>query len=115
MNVSEEKGERAPRNSIQEAQISVVICGSSSQQWIAYAFVDNIWEAEDRPEDDASLCGDHGFCEDPLINNGSTDANRPLCDAREYFLAIVESRVRQVLKEWRYLVQTIERTIASKV
>ncbi|KAH8588290.1 hypothetical protein B0O99DRAFT_693577 [Bisporella sp. PMI_857] len=92
---------------IHEAQISVVICGSDNRRWVGYGFVDKKFDDEDMGD-----AQEEGILDDPIASDyGRIDANLPLWDPREYFLSIFEIRIDQVLKEWEFLVRTVERSI----
>ena len=96
---------------IHEAQISFALCGPDDGRWVGYAFVDTEFDGEDLTEDNFSYEGIH---EDPIALD-KMDANLPIWDPREYFLMIVEIRMAQVMKEWEYLVRTVERSITRYV
>jgi hypothetical protein len=96
---------------IHEAQISFVICGADNTRWVVYAFVDT--DSDDEELEDEILSY-REFHADPL-SDGELDANCPIWDPREYFLRIVEIRMVQVLKEWKYLARTVERSIRKYV
>lgn len=102
------------RCGIHEAQISVVLCGSDDARWVAYAFVDTDFsgvpteEYEDNPELNEDLIASDG-------KGVGVDASTPIWNAREYFLRIVDLRMRQILEEWRYIVRMVERSVRERV
>ncbi|KAF2189216.1 hypothetical protein K469DRAFT_563071 [Zopfia rhizophila CBS 207.26] len=102
------------RIGVYEAQISVVTCGSDKSKWATYAFVDTEFDGEPLEEGDFDYEGMH---EDPIVSesDGQINANHPIQDAREYFLLVVEKRMAQVHREWKYLVQKVEESIEKFV
>jgi len=88
------------------------VCGSDNKRWTGIAIVDTEGGAEDIAEHSFSY---DGFHEDPIALNAAQDANFPITDARDYFLAIFKIRMAQVLEEWRYLVRSVERSIERSV
>jgi hypothetical protein len=104
----------SPKYEMYQAHISVVICGWSNTQWTGYAFANTGLEnkpfqeqEEDEPIPDL-FAADR---DDDFVK----DANMPTWDARVYWLQIVATRCQLVLKEWRYLVYTIEEGIETWV
>jgi hypothetical protein len=93
---------------IYPAQISVAICGTSAKQYIVYGFEDTHFDPDrEFGEDEFSLDEVHP---DQISNSkGGIDANLPVCrwNPREYFLATLVYRVRQVQEEWEQLVRTL--------
>jgi hypothetical protein len=94
-----------------EAQISFSICGSDDQRWAAYCFVDTHFD--DSEFGDETL--PHKGIQDDPIARGKMDANCPIKNPREYFLAIFEIRIAQVSEEWKCLVRMAERAIIRSV
>jgi hypothetical protein len=93
-----------------EVQTTVLISGSDPWRWVAYCFVDTYFESEDKREsvdaydeeveiDDESLVL---FRPDPFTT-AEWDANLPVLNPREYFLIVLESRLRQARDEWHTL------------
>ena len=120
LNIQTPKSQGKRQYCMYEAQISLVICGPDEKHWDAYAFVDRYFDGEDLlEEDDFSY---DGVQEDPIASDLENDPNLPIIDAnlpkwnaREYFLDIVEFRMAQVVKEWEYLVRSVERGIKDYV
>ncbi|KAF2182078.1 hypothetical protein K469DRAFT_713163 [Zopfia rhizophila CBS 207.26] len=115
---------------IYEAQISFVICGSDYSRWTGYAFVDTGFndycrssedhadeeEDEDEEEEEDDDDGDDWgvLNEDPVAFDGvgqKVGVTEPMFNPRHYFLYIVDSRMKQVLQEWTYLVRTAENCV----
>ncbi|KAF2185092.1 hypothetical protein K469DRAFT_688302 [Zopfia rhizophila CBS 207.26] len=98
-----------PEYGLYEAQFSLTICGSDNSRWVAYGFVDT------DIDDDNGLEGEDfsylGMNADPIASDGDVNANHPIWDPREYFLLMIEIRMRKVLKEWKGLVRKFERSI----
>jgi hypothetical protein len=101
---------------IHEAAISLVVCGSDNWRWVAYAFIDtNAISDNDNLSEEVESHGD--FRGDPIASEPGLEvnANDPIWDPREYFLMILEIRIRQVLREWQYLVRRVECSIKQYV
>lgn len=111
---------------IYRAHISLVISGPSDWRWVAYSFDSHDFDDEDSDvedsEDDESedgesegndlQDGDCPFLEDPMAQ---VDANKPIYNAREYFLLTFHNQMARVVEEWKYLVRRIERNIIAYV
>lgn len=93
-----------------EAQTTVLISGSDPWRWVAYCFVDTYFESEDKREsvdayDEEVEIDDEShvhFQPDPFTT-AESDANLPVLNPREYFLIVLESRLRQARDEWHTL------------
>jgi hypothetical protein len=98
---------RKGRLGIYPAQISVAICGTNAKQYIVYGFEDTHFDPDrEFGKDEFSLTGIHV---DQISNSkGDIDANLPIWNSREYLLATLVHRVKQVHKEWDLLVRTLE-------
>lgn len=87
---------------------------------MAYCFVDTYFEHEDRREsaesyhdnrlvdedDDTSV-----ICQPDPFTSGEQDAAYPILNPREYFLVVLESRLRHIKYEWRILVTKLRQII----
>jgi hypothetical protein len=92
---------------IRQAHISVVLCGWGNTRWTGYAFANTGLDAQpalDHDEDEPNMDYFAADRDDDYIK----DADRPIWDAREYWLQIVAIRCQLILKEWVYLVRTIQ-------
>ncbi|KAI5377944.1 hypothetical protein J4E82_003324 [Alternaria postmessia] len=112
---------------IQEANVSVVVCGWSDTQWTGCAFVNTGIEVEEEEEekeeeeyaDDSETEEEteNQFQQDFLAAENSfhyaVDANTPEWDARKYWLKVLSIRCQLVWKEWQYLVRTVEDAIET--
>ncbi|KAH7265918.1 hypothetical protein B0J15DRAFT_235859 [Fusarium solani] len=93
-----------------EVQTTVLISGSDPWRWVAYCFVDTYFESEDKRESvdayDEEVEIDEElrvyFQPDPFTT-AESDANLPVLNPREYFLIVLESRLRQARDEWHTL------------
>ncbi|CAN9133224.1 unnamed protein product [Alternaria alternata] len=105
LELGDSDGKVAP-HSIYQGHMSVVICGWSNLQWTGYAFTkaDNDGLDEEDQEDLKGhfLTSLYGF--DFGLPRGSANC----WDARRYWLRLVAHRCQYVLREWLYLVRTIE-------
>lgn len=105
-------GQIAP-HSIYRGHMTLVICGWSNLQWTGYVFSqadkDNL-NTEDIDELKGHfLTSEYGF-----------DFNTPpqsikTWDARRYWLRLVAHRIQYVLREWLYLVRTVEEGVEAWV
>lgn len=92
---------------IRQAHISVVLCGWSNTQWTGYAFANTGLDAQPalgHDEDEPNMDYFAADRDDDHIK----DADMPTWDARRYWLQIVAVRCQLILKEWLYLVRTIQ-------
>lgn len=104
---------------IYEAQISVLVTGVDHWSWTAFAFVDTYYKGAGNLEsvenyiDQVQL----GAKFDPLTE-GRYGAEPPVWRPREYFLRVLETRVKQVKREWHNTVfcilQRIEAHVSSR-
>lgn len=104
--------EEAPRYLIYQSHISVTVCGWSDTQWTGYAFANTglpltsfVSQVEDEPTHDL-FAADR---DDDYIK----DADDTTWDARKYWLQVVGIRCELILKEWTYLVRTVEEAITK--
>ena len=86
------------------------MCGWSNNQWVGYAFANTGLpetpfeeQGEDEPKRDLFAAER----DDDYIK----DADAPTWDARRYWLQVVAIRCELVLREWTFLVHTIEERI----
>jgi hypothetical protein len=93
-----------------EAQISCVITGPDKWRWVAYCFVD-VYFAQDVKESVSQYhedsLGEHGLRTDPLTL-GTSDADTPIQNPREYFLMVLRIRLKQVWREWQRVVENLK-------
>jgi len=104
---------------IEEANISVVVCGWSNTQWTGYAFANTRVEAEEEEDNDSEEETEDIPQQDFLAAEDGLDyvldANNPEWDARKYWLRVLSVRCQLVWKEWQYLVRTVEDAISAWV
>lgn len=99
---------------IHEAQVSCIVTGFDERSWIAIAFIDTYYDGENSLESvechaqktEASIQGDSRVLMDPFTL-GETNADRPIWKPREYFLRILECRIRQIRFEWQNVVERV--------
>ncbi|KAK2598423.1 hypothetical protein N8I77_011843 [Diaporthe amygdali] len=86
---------------IYEAQISVLVTGVDHWSWTAFAFVDTYYKGPENQESVEHYLEQvqYGARLDPLTE-GQYYAEPPVWRPREYFLRVLESRVKQVKREW---------------
>ncbi|KAK7417614.1 hypothetical protein QQX98_004435 [Neonectria punicea] len=93
-----------------EVQTTVLISGSDPWRWVAYCFVDTYFESEDKREsvdaydEEVEIDGESNVNIQPdPFTTAESDANLPVLNPREYFLIVLESRLRQARDEWHTL------------
>ncbi|KAM7193431.1 hypothetical protein V8F33_007810 [Rhypophila sp. PSN 637] len=110
-----------PRSTLQdciyEAQVSLIVIGFE-QSWVALSFVDTYcrgaednregvqYYAEENKDRDVEETCINDFKMDPL-SKGIIDADRPIWEAKEYFLRILVCRTDQVRKKWHNVVYRV--------
>jgi hypothetical protein len=105
---------------VQEANVSVLVCGWSNTQWTGYAFANTGVEAEEEEEeDDSEKQAEDMPQQDFLAAEDGLDyvfnANNPEWDPRKYWLKVLSVRCQLGWKEWQYLVRTVEDAIEALV
>jgi hypothetical protein len=103
-----------PKFTIQQAHISVVVCGWSDTQWTGYAFSKTGLEDEEAQEYDEDEPKPDLFAAD-RDDDYIIDSERPAWDARKYWLKIVGIRCQLILNDWIYLVHTVEERVNALV
>ncbi|KAL6413122.1 hypothetical protein AUP68_02620 [Ilyonectria robusta] len=105
-----------------EAQVSVLITGLDLKRWVAYCFVDTYFEKEDRREGVESYDDEVEFdeddkpcCQPDPFTSGESDATLPVLCPREYFVVVLESRLRQIRDEWHVVVIRMELKIETYI
>lgn len=108
---------------IYEAQISVLVTGVDHWSWTAFAFVDTYYKGAENDESVEHYLEQVEQVQnvprfDPLTK-GQYDAELPVWRPREYFLRVLETRVKQVKQEWHNTVfcilQRIEPHVGSQL
>ncbi|KAH7109217.1 hypothetical protein EDB81DRAFT_930051 [Dactylonectria macrodidyma] len=102
-----------------QAQISLLITGTHDSQWVAYFFVDTYFEDQDASESVEKYQELRGNDQnerhvDPLTG-GQSDAPIPDLTPQEYFLIVIEPRLRQCKDEWHNTVTNMRHKIESYV
>lgn len=99
------------------AHFSLVIHGQNNARWLAYSFENKHFD--ERFEDDVQYdCYSYDgpmIHEDPIVSDGTVDANLPIWDPREYFLRVFKARMSQIVRYWELLVWYIEPIIICYV
>lgn len=99
-------------HSIYQGHMSLVVCGWSDLQWTGYAFIlDENGEKEVVESDELRrhIASQYGF----EFTTPSQSAQP--WDARRYWLRLVAHRSQHVLREWLYLVRTVEEGVEEWV
>lgn len=106
-----------PGFSLYKSRFSLIVVGSNDTHWTGYSFVDRDLGENPFEEDDFHYQNDRPH-EDPISSDSgfdSIDANVPIWDARAYWLAIGQIRIRKVKQEWEFIIPLLERSIGSYV
>ncbi|KAK3353375.1 hypothetical protein B0T25DRAFT_568576 [Lasiosphaeria hispida] len=94
---------------IYESQLSISVTGIDHWRWTAWAFIDTWFEPEDSVLDYYEE-GESRAQPDPLAA-GQVDINPPEKHPREYFLKVFEIRIREVEKEWTYILHVLQQDV----
>lgn len=114
-----EQHERPCRFVVQEANVSVAVCGWDRGKWTCWAFSntqsDPIARDEEEPNEtdmqEDYIATDGNGPEDGIV----MDADKPIWNARIYWLRVVDVRMRIIYKEWKCLVMNTEARIKAWV
>jgi hypothetical protein len=99
-----------------QAHITVIVSGPSNTEWTGYAFSNTGFEqSPDDSDDEGDDCRLDFFATDTDADDCFIDADIPYWDARSYWLQTVAIRCELVLREWLYLVHTIEERLQALV
>jgi hypothetical protein len=80
-----------------KAQISCVISGIDEWRWVAYCFADSYFDGENTTQEEFAGLDQYGVI-------GGPDK------AREFFLSVLLSRVKQITHEWEIVVRNVEKS-----
>ncbi|KAI1618374.1 hypothetical protein EDD36DRAFT_414054 [Exophiala viscosa] len=104
---------------VYEADITVVVTGTSEQSWSAYCFSDTRFDGETEDRDHVELhknvlekedpCSPHAIWKD--WTDGCSD---DYLHAREYFLCILGHRLALVFGEWNLVVEVLQQSICRR-
>nr|KAK5440177.1 hypothetical protein LTR18_008114 [Exophiala xenobiotica] len=83
-----------------EAQISCVFSGIEEWRWVAYCFADSYFDGENTTQDDGYMPYEYHADPDP----------RNIDNAREFFLNVLQIRVKQIGQEWEEVVRNVEKS-----
>lgn len=104
---------------LHESQWSCVVTGFNNTVWNVYGFADTYFYDTDDKFDRLSvnyyqrcLQDDDAIDYDPIIRS---DANLPIKDPREYFVATLLSCMSQILEEWNNIITRLERKMCYYV
>ncbi|KAH7072767.1 hypothetical protein BKA63DRAFT_567359 [Paraphoma chrysanthemicola] len=126
-------GEQSHRYVIHESHVSLALCAWDHTKWTVYAFFKPCPEAEPEDEHKNDVASDDGE-EDDSDNEGENDdddlfptedilapdngaynlnADQTIWDPRKYFIRIAAIWVALVLREYTYLVQTLDANVKA--
>jgi hypothetical protein len=106
------KGNVSP-HSIYQGHMSVVICGWSDSQWTGYTFTNT--DNDDIDDEELDEMRGHFLTTEYGFDFATPRDCAQTWDARRYWLRIVAHRCQHVLKEWLYLVHTVEEGVEAWV
>ncbi|KAH7160448.1 hypothetical protein B0J13DRAFT_644073 [Dactylonectria estremocensis] len=102
-----------------EAKVSVLITGSDPCRWVAYCFVNTYFDQENSEDSVDAYHEVREFGEDSIqldpLTAGHLDANLPIKGPREYFLAVLQARLRLIKAEWHVLVKRLETLVLEYI
>lgn len=109
-----------------ESQISVLVNADDNETYVAYCCVDqyydeNVPSEDSRAPDEGEInydtdadTSDENVSLDPLTREKQA-TDRPINDAREYFLTVVDEQVQYVCNEWKNTVYLVQRQFECHV
>ena len=101
--------------SLYEAQISVAVTGIDDSVWTAYGFVDTYFGSKESVGRYHELKGRRGLGRADPFARGQLDATRPIWMPREYFLKILQIRIKDILREWQRIADKVEEAVKRYV
>ena len=99
-----------PSGWICESQVSLLVSIVDLHGWNAYLFDDTYYKAREPTQYWDSFCSKSGYYYPDALTSGTLDSTRFL-DPRMYFLRVFETRIDQVYREWRAVVDTLEEIV----
>jgi hypothetical protein len=97
-----------------EAQISVTVTGIDHRTWTAYGFLDTYYGSNKTTDSNPIERLRTNQINDPLSADRTVWNELPPTP-REYFFRVFETRIRQVRREWRAIIDAVEKDIARYV
>ncbi|KAF1929712.1 uncharacterized protein M421DRAFT_91531 [Didymella exigua CBS 183.55] len=102
---------------VREANVSVAVCGWDSNKWVCWAFSNthsdpascNEEEPDEEDMQEDYVGTDGNGPEDGLV----IDTSQPIWGARQYWLRVVDLRMRIIHKEWKWLVMNMEQKVKA--
>ena len=107
----------ATQGTLHDAQVSCVVTGFNTAIWTAWVMSDTYFhDVEDSPnnKDMLEYYDDPDEKGDPLTR-GALLVDPPLWDPREYFLKVLQIRLKQVEEEWRYITYVVKTNVKTYV
>ncbi|KAJ4024831.1 hypothetical protein NW752_002283 [Fusarium irregulare] len=93
-----------------EVQTSISITGIDRWHWTGLCLVETQFQEQDQYQDLNSYCNqdpEDSLRPDPF-SDGELDADRPILDPREYFLAVLDIRARRFQQHWHELTRVLQ-------
>ncbi|KAH8748871.1 hypothetical protein F5883DRAFT_652987 [Diaporthe sp. PMI_573] len=100
------KADVKPRRWICESQVSILVSIVDLNGWTAYAFEDTYYKKHEPTSYWDSFCSKLGYYYPDALSSGTLDSTRFL-EPRMYFLRVFETRIDQVYREWRVVVDML--------
>jgi hypothetical protein len=98
-----------------EAQLSVAVTGFDDSVWTAYCCVDTYFGTRDSVGRYHQMKGRKGRGRADPFARGLIDADTPIWAPREYFMKILEIRIKEARTEWRNITDMIEKIVKECV
>ncbi|ORY01190.1 hypothetical protein BCR34DRAFT_592345 [Clohesyomyces aquaticus] len=104
---------------LQEAHVSLSIIGVDHHRWACYCFADTDIgsacpddQSHEDEQEETDAAEEEEMKEDPVVSDGQGDevpeADMPVWDPRDYFLRVVDVRMKQILREWENVVHVVD-------
>ncbi|KAK1546378.1 hypothetical protein CPAR01_00345 [Colletotrichum paranaense] len=104
---------------IYSSHMSVMVTGHDEARWTGVGFLESWFEAAlDSPSPDMISCYEsdvNGGCILDPLNRGKQEASMSSWLPRQYFLRVLELRLRQVLREWDLIIDNLTKRVQGMV
>lgn len=100
---------------LHDAQFSFVVTGHNNSTWTAWALADTYFYDEENGENNKDMLAFYDGVDkefDPLVRKG---VDTPIWDPREYFLVVLRTRLKQIVKKWRAIVYEMKSSVEDYV
>ncbi|KAJ8113691.1 hypothetical protein OPT61_g4239 [Boeremia exigua] len=107
-----EEHERPCKFVVRESNVSIALCGWDRQKWTCWTFSNTLSDPTARNEEEPE---EIDMQEDYIATDGNgltdgivVDAAKPILDAREYWLCVVDIRMRIIYSEWEWVIKNAD-------